>query len=284
MIEVSVVLAVRDGESTIADQLQALAGQRTSRPWELVVADNGSTDRTLEIVESFRDQLPVRVVEASTGIGAGYAKTVGGRHAVGSVLLFCDADDAVDPVWLDRLASGVEEFGYVGGAIDRRRFATDLDRLTRERTTTLHLTADRHEFAVGANLGVTRQLFDRVGGFDADFVGGNEDADFALQLLEVGVRPQFVADAVVHYRDRVSLRAVFSQYRRYGRTEPLLRKKHAPRVSSRTLIDGLRYWASLLRVAVRGLRSPADRVLAVRTLGRGVGRIQGSIEFRVMFV
>ena len=66
----SVVLPCRNGAATIAVQLEALASQFWSGTWELVVADNGSTDESMRIVESFRDRLPaLQVVDASAGPG-----------------------------------------------------------------------------------------------------------------------------------------------------------------------------------------------------------------------
>ena len=67
---VSVVMACRNAEKFVGQQLDALAAQVNVLDWELVVADNGSCDRTLQIVEDYRDRLPrVVLVDASARIG-----------------------------------------------------------------------------------------------------------------------------------------------------------------------------------------------------------------------
>ena len=47
----SVIIAAYNAEKTIAAQLDALAGQTFAGDWEIVVGDNGSSDRTLDIVK-----------------------------------------------------------------------------------------------------------------------------------------------------------------------------------------------------------------------------------------
>ena len=76
----TVILLTRNGARTIGRQLEALANQSSSEPWELVVVDNGSSDRTLEIVEEYRSRLPsLRVADASGDRGAAHACNIGAR-------------------------------------------------------------------------------------------------------------------------------------------------------------------------------------------------------------
>jgi glycosyltransferase involved in cell wall biosynthesis len=55
---VTVVLPVRNGERHLGRQLAALAEQSYPDPWELLVVDNGSTDRSRELACSFAGELP----------------------------------------------------------------------------------------------------------------------------------------------------------------------------------------------------------------------------------
>ena len=54
----SVIVPCRNAATFIGMQLEALARQRCDRDWEVVVADNGSTDQTRGVVESYRAKLP----------------------------------------------------------------------------------------------------------------------------------------------------------------------------------------------------------------------------------
>lgn len=105
---VSVVLATYNGEQYLSEQLASLASQ-VVLPAELVVGDDGSADRTVDIVQDFASSsaFPVRLVrqEERLGYAANFLATAG--KAVGSVVAFCDQDDIWHP---EKLARVVEAF------------------------------------------------------------------------------------------------------------------------------------------------------------------------------
>ncbi len=69
-MRLSIVLACYNGAETLADQLDGLAAQEWSQPWEVVFVDNRSTDNSRAIAEQYKDRLPnLRVVD-------GYCVTV----------------------------------------------------------------------------------------------------------------------------------------------------------------------------------------------------------------
>ena len=93
----AVVIPVRNGATTLATQLEALAGaKKPSRTLEVVVADNGSTDDTRSIAMSFTDRLALRIVDAGEVPGINIARNLGVAATDAEWLLFCDDDDAVD--------------------------------------------------------------------------------------------------------------------------------------------------------------------------------------------
>src|SRR5664279_4470403 len=73
--KLSVIIACLNGAATLGTQLEALAGQPCPVPWELLLADNGSTDASVAIAESFRPRIPtLRIIDASSHRGAGPAR------------------------------------------------------------------------------------------------------------------------------------------------------------------------------------------------------------------
>ncbi|HEX5582104.1 glycosyltransferase [Gaiella sp.] len=97
---VSVVLAARDAERTIADAVRSVLGQ-TERDLELVVVDDGSADATGELVRAHGDER-VRVVRNDEPLGLAGALNVGLDAASGTYLARMDADDVALPHWLER--------------------------------------------------------------------------------------------------------------------------------------------------------------------------------------
>jgi cellulose synthase/poly-beta-1,6-N-acetylglucosamine synthase-like glycosyltransferase len=97
---ISVIVPVLNGMPWLAEQLRALVGQECSEPWEVVVADNGSTDETKSVVQEWAARIDkIRLVDASTVRGPGAARNAGARAARGELLAFCDADNVVQPGW-----------------------------------------------------------------------------------------------------------------------------------------------------------------------------------------
>ena len=99
--EASVVIPVYNGAAFIEKQLQALAEQQTSRSFEVLVSDNGSTDNTRALVERFNAPYPLRWVDSSNIKGPANARNVGALEARGKILVYCDSDDYVETGWLE---------------------------------------------------------------------------------------------------------------------------------------------------------------------------------------
>src|ERR1700722_4336485 len=96
MVDISVVMPVRDAAALIEEQLRALADQEIDRPWELIVVNDGSTDATDEILEKWVGGFPgLQVVTLVESRGVAHARNVGTAAATGSLIAYCDGDDVV---------------------------------------------------------------------------------------------------------------------------------------------------------------------------------------------
>ena len=101
--EVSVIIPAYNASASVSKQLDALSKQALAPTFEVVLADNGSTDGTPTVASAYTDALNIKVVDASATRGASHARNVGARAAAASRLAFVDADDIVDPRWLSNL-------------------------------------------------------------------------------------------------------------------------------------------------------------------------------------
>jgi GT2 family glycosyltransferase len=224
---VSVVIPVRNASSTLAEQFTALSHQTYRGLWQVVVADNGSTDGSIEIAGRSRADLPdVVVVDASQRRGQAHARNVGAAHARGELLLFCDADDVVADGWIEALVEALGSFDMVGG-----RLQLDLlngpDAYTPPNLPSTGLPgADGFlPYVISANCGIRASVFSAVGGFDESFVGCTEDVDLSWRVQLASYSLGFAPAAVVHYRLRQSARDLARQCFRYGVVGAHLYKK-----------------------------------------------------------
>lgn len=283
-VDISVVMAVLDAESTIALQLEALAGQESPEPWELVVADNGCTDRTLEIVERYRGRIEhLRIVDARGTRGAAHALNVGVREARGDRLLFCDADDEVAPGWLRAMAGALTHAEFVTS----KHTVEELNEpwVVEARGPSLQLERPMvlpfpPYVPIGptAGMGILRSVHDAVGGFD-ESVRTIPDADYCIRVQQAGSKLEFVREAVVHYRYRTELKAIFRQAKRYAHDFALLQRRYdAP--SPGFARWAVKHWRPVLAELPRVHRKGARGRLAW-LLGYQLGRYRGSLKYRV---
>jgi glycosyltransferase involved in cell wall biosynthesis len=283
---VSVVVPVRNGAATIEDQLAALAGQRYDAPWEVVVADNGSTDATRAVVDGWSTRLPgLRIVDATGRACAAAARNAGARQARGDFLAFCDADDVVGPEWLASLAAAAPDFDVVTGPLDAALLNSEAIAASRPpRATGVPKSSGFLPFAPSGNVGVWGDLFVESGGFDEDYEQA-EDVEWSWRVqLDAHATIGLAPGAVVSYRYRVGGRAVARQA--FVRGESVVRLYHDYRARGMArlpLRQTVRTWAWVLAHVV-DLRSASRRTIWIRRAAEAAGRLSGSARHRVLFL
>ncbi|OBB74912.1 glycosyl transferase [Mycolicibacterium monacense] len=230
-VDISVVIPVRNGGPFVSHQIEALLAQESNATFEVVVADNGSTDETAQIARSLAERDPrVRVVDASRGIGVNVARNVGAQAARGRVILLTDADDVVHPGWVDAYWRAFQSGAHTAGG-SLHRILQDGTVLARESKLYSSLMTGS-AFANGTNCGFTRAAFDAVGGFDETLMGGADEIDFFARTSRNGYRMTLVPDAVVDKLQHTDLSDAFHQHFNFGRGEILLATRFKPSMVS----------------------------------------------------
>jgi glycosyltransferase involved in cell wall biosynthesis len=282
---ISVVIPVRNGEAHVADQLRALAAQDYAGEWELVVVDNGSRDRTRQIVEEWRQRLPaLRVVDAGRRPGLNRARNTGARAAHGDFLVFCDADDVVSPGWLRAMAEASARADIVGGRLEWELLNPPEVRAWRPQAPMTDLLVDHGylRYAPGGNLGVWTEVAREVG-WDDEFRFGSSDHDFAWRAQLAGRTLVFQPDAVIEQRFRSTIRAMAIQHFRYGRSAAQLHRSfRAAGLAPPDNRYAVGQWKRLLRTAPDLFRGREKRGRWVRLAAMRAGRLEGSLRARTL--
>lgn len=277
--ELSVVVPVRDAAATLREQLDALVAQEWARPFEVVIVDNNSRDTTRTLVMEYvaADGL-VRLVEAAADIGVAYSRNVGIAAPRGRAVAICDGDDVVAPGWVAHMGAALANHELVAGRLDVDRLnpAWVVESRGRAIERGPYRFANLFEFAPGCNLGVQRQLIDRIGGFDQRYLGC-EDIEFSFRAWRSGVSVHYEPEALVHYRYRHSIGALWHQARAYGRAHPALLDS-VQAAGYPVGADGeLRRWLWLARHA-GSLRTKTGRAKWASVAGGVIGRLEGKAQ------
>jgi hypothetical protein len=196
----------------------------------LLICDNGSKDATVAVAISYRDRIPeLRIIDASAVPGAGAARNHGARHALGTWLAFCDADDRVADDWLATMSAALAEHRFVAGRFEAHRL--NGARVLRSRPLQQQSELQSSDIgaglphAGGGNMGIHREDFLALGGFDPA-MPWLEDTDFSWRAQLAGLPLVFRPEVVVHVRLRQTFRAMFDQGRHYGMAHAVLERRY----------------------------------------------------------
>lgn len=288
-MQLSVVIPCLNEAGTIGGQLDALVAQRWSEPWEVIVADNGSSDGTAAVAETYRDRIEhLRIVDAGAVRGAAYALNVGCEAARGEAVAFCDADDVVAPDWVRRMGEALSEHDVVACRQDYATLNPQWIQAARPNTfqqgvPRVAFAPDLHHAGSGG-LGVRRRHHEAIGGFDTG-LPVVYDTDYCIRLqLRLGLRIVYLPEAVVHVRLRATPRDAFKQAYSYSVWNGLLAKRYAPPANRtrgvRWVVSG---WRPLLGI-VPGVITRTGRFALAWRLGWLLGRYAGSVRFRALEV
>jgi GT2 family glycosyltransferase len=222
--KISVVVCSYNGERCIRDCLSALSLLHYP-DYEVIVVDDGSTDRTAEIAGEFG----VQIVSVPNG-GLSRARNIGLEAARGEIVAYIDDDAYPDPDWLTFLASTFMSSDHVG--VGGPNFPPPDDDFIAHCVASapggpIHvlLSDQEAEHIPGCNMAFRREALIAVGGFDPQFRSAGDDVDVCWRLQERGQSLGFSPSAVVWHHRRNSVRAYWRQQKGYGRAEALLERK-----------------------------------------------------------
>lgn len=278
-MKLSVIIPCYNAAETLGVQLEALAIQKWSEPWEIIVADNGSKDNSREVAESYQKQLPnLRVLDASATPGASYARNAAIQAARGEAMALCDADDEVAEGWVAAMGEALARHDFVACRMDTVKLNPKWMRgHEQERGLQTIWYPPWLPHAGAGTMGFKRPVFDAVGGFD-ESMRSLEDTEFSFQAQMKGFSLHFVPDAVIHIRRRGTLQDHYRQSRNYAEYNVILAKKYWPENES-ALAFYKHFAGDWLRLVLnlRDLRTAGGRFSWAWMLGRQAGRTKGML-------
>jgi GT2 family glycosyltransferase len=268
----SIVVCVHNGEKDIEECLDGAA--RLDYPdFEVIVVNDGSTDRTLELAQAKAERHGFRVVSLEKS-GISRARNKGMECATGEFIAYLDSDAFPDRDWLRYLALtflGTKHAVVGGPNLNPLSCGPRADCID-QAPGNPQLVMAKEELAdhvPGCNLAVRRSFMRSMGGFDHGYRGGGDDVHFCWRILRAGGTLGHSPGAMVwHYR-RQTVRGFLRQQMSYGRGEAPLERDWPERFNSlghqvraRTgLSADARAWPSPLGPRVyQGV--PADGTLA----------------------
>lgn len=185
---VSVVMSVYNGESYLRRSIESILGQ-TFRDFEFIIVDDGSADRTADILKEYRqkDSRVVVIVNAENiGLTKSLVRAIG--HARGAIIARQDADDYSDKKRFEEQMKYIPDYDFVCSRSrlnGRRTFPHPL-------VCMFHSVFIRYRnpFVHGTFL-FKKELYDRVGGYDPNILLA-QDYDLVFRLIKAKTRFKYL--------------------------------------------------------------------------------------------
>jgi glycosyltransferase involved in cell wall biosynthesis len=215
-MRISIIIPASNEEQMVGRCLEHLAQMDFPKEsFEVIVADNGSKDRTVEIARSWSDRIALSVVE-KPGVHISAVRNAGASVSRGKLLAFLDADCLAPSHWLKTAESLLQDpsSGIVGAHVRIPPDSTWIPRCWFD---------DEHanqrgdtSYIPSGNLLLSRSTFDRIGGFD-EALETNEDYEICQRAKRFGYPVRSYPELeVIHLRTPQTISGFFKKQRWHG--------------------------------------------------------------------
>jgi len=216
-LDFSVAICAYNASKTIAAALDAVLSQ-SPPPSEVIVVDDGSSDNTSKIIDSFSS---VKLIVPPENRGIGWARNRALSEAKHEIVIFVDADAVPQRGCFGALLKhlskpGIAAVGGRGEEFFRSDFANRFRALNTPQSLGLEPMGDAPMF-LGVCFALNKELALEAGGFDPKFKRNGEDADLSLRLKKTGHRIFYEPMAVVNHLKHDTVMGVIMQAFRFGR-------------------------------------------------------------------
>ena len=204
-MKISAYIPCYNAATYIEPTIKAVLDQ-TLPPDELLIIDDGSTDRTVEIAS----QYPVRVIRHEKNLGLAAGRNTAFANARHELVAAIDSDAILEPKWMEYLA---EAFSDEAVAASGGRLLEKYRESPADAWRAAHLSQDLGEQRIdvawptpkrlgGFGTVIRKTAVERVGGYDLRFRTNYEDVDMSVRLLKAGYKLVFDPRAVAHHMRR----------------------------------------------------------------------------------
>ncbi|MGJ8762186.1 MAG: glycosyltransferase [Polaribacter sp.] len=229
----SLIIPVYNRPNEIEELLESLTKQDFSDDFEVLIIEDGSTDKSNLIVEKYKTELDLKYFFKENS-GAGASRNFGMQNASGNYFIILDSDVIVPVQYLSEVQKALETnfTDAFGGPDAAHKSFTSLQKAINYSMTSVLTTGGIRgkKQAVGKfqprsfNLGLSQIAFKKTQGFSK--MKNGEDIDLTFRLWENDCETQLIEKAFVYHKRRSSIQQFFKQTFGFGTARPILNKKY----------------------------------------------------------
>lgn len=232
-INFSIVVPVYNRPEEIRELLESLSKQDFKEDFEVVIVEDGSQEDSGGIVKGFGDRLWISYYYKENS-GPGDSRNFGMERAQGNYFIILDSDCILPPQYLGEVNRELKrEFVHCFGGPDAAdvsfsRVQKAINYVMTSLFTTGGIRGGRK--SVGKfqprsfNMGISKEAFERVGGFGRIHPG--EDPDLTFRIWKAGYGSRLFPEAFVYHKRRIDWDKFYVQVRKFGMVRPILNRWH----------------------------------------------------------
>jgi len=229
----SFIIPVFNRPNEIQELFESLVKMRFDRPYEVVIVEDGSSVPCDEVVSSFNSLLDITYIQKKNS-GPGDSRNVGMSRAKGNYFIILDSDCIIPEHYLETVDSYLSNsycdcFGGADAA--HSSFSTLQKAINYVMTSFLTTGGIRgrkkaiQKFEPRSfNMGISSKAFLASNGFSDIHPG--EDPDLSQRLVKLGFETNFIPDAYVFHKRRISWSKFYLQVKKFGLVRPILNSWH----------------------------------------------------------
>lgn len=229
----SIIIPVYNRPKEVDELLESLTKQDFSNNFEILIIEDGSTEKSEQIVEKYTNQLDLKYYFKENS-GAGASRNFGMQKATGNYFIILDSDVIVPKSYLTAVKKALESnfTDAFGGPDAAHESFTDVQKAINYSMTSVLTTGGIRgkKKSVGKfqprsfNLGLSKKAFEITQGFSK--MKNGEDIDLTFRLWDNGFETQLIENAFVYHKRRSTISQFFNQTFGFGTARPILNKKY----------------------------------------------------------
>lgn len=219
----SIIIPVYNRPDEVLELLQSLK-QQTFQNFEVIIVEDGSTNKCESIVETFQKDLEIYYFFKENS-GQGFSRNFGFEKAKGDFFIVFDSDCLIPKEYFATVDKYLDEYqldAYGGPDKDHPSF-TNMQKAISYSMTSLFTTGGirGRKKSLGTfhprsfNMGISKAVFEKTKGYIITRMG--EDIEFSIRIIENGFKVGLIPDAYVYHKRRTSLTQFYRQLHFFGR-------------------------------------------------------------------
>ncbi|NQY28892.1 MAG: glycosyltransferase [Flavobacteriaceae bacterium] len=232
-IKYSFIIPVYNRPDEVEELLVSMTTLQFTKPFEIVIIEDGSTLSSENIIAKFSDRLNISYYKKENS-GPGDSRNYGMQKAKGNYFLILDSDCILPENYLSEADKSLSE-NYVdcfGGPDAAHESFSDIQKAINYVMTSFYTTGgirggkqqvDKFQ-PRSFNMGLSRKAFVATGGFGKIHPG--EDPDLTIRLWKKGYKTKLISEAFVYHKRRISWSKFHTQVQKFGKCRPILNSWH----------------------------------------------------------